>query len=123
MGIGLFALIVVSVSLNALAQIALRKAMLVAGTLPPIGEPIALGMALITNVWLWAGMVCYALSIGLWLAVLAKVEVSAAYPMLSIGYVIAAVIGLTFLGEAVSAGRWAGIAMICAGVFVVARTV
>ena len=122
MGLALFALVVVSVSLNALAQIALRKAMLVAGTLPPIGRPVELGVALAGNAWLWAGMACYGLSIGLWLAVLAKAEVSTAYPMLSMGYVIAALIGIAFLGETVTAAHWGGIALICLGVLVVART-
>ncbi len=122
MNLATFALIVVSVSLNALAQVALRKAMLVAGTLPPISQPIGLGLALAGNVWLWAGMACYGASIGLWLAVLARVQVSVAYPMLSIGYVIAAVLGVTFLGETLGLARIAGILVICLGVFLVSRT-
>lgn len=117
----LFALVLVSVSLNALAQVVLRKAM-TAGPLPPAAEVLALGMALVTNMWLWLGMACYAASIGLWLAVLSRVQVSAAYPMLSIGYIIAAVLGVAFLGEQVGATRAAGIALICLGVFVVGRT-
>jgi multidrug transporter EmrE-like cation transporter len=121
MSLGLFGLIFVSVSLNAMAQVVLRKAML-AGPIPPVSEPVALVLALIGNLWLWAGMVCYALSIGLWLAVLSKAPVSVAYPMLSIGYVIAAVMGVFFLGEAVGAARALGIALICVGVVFVART-
>jgi multidrug transporter EmrE-like cation transporter len=121
MSLGLFGLIFVSVSLNAMAQVVLRKAML-AGPMPPVSEPVALVLALIGNLWLWAGMVCYALSIGLWLAVLSKAPVSVAYPMLSIGYVIAAVMGVFFLGEAVGAARALGIALICVGVVFVART-
>lgn len=117
-----FGLILVSVSLNALAQVVLRKAMLTAGALPSISQPIALGLHLIGNVWLWAGMFCYAASIGLWLAVLARVQVSVAYPMLSIGYVIAATLGVAFLGETVGPARIAGIALICGGVFLISRT-
>jgi len=117
-----FALIVVSVSLNALAQVALRKAMLAAGVLPPISQPVDLGLALVGNVWLWAGMACYGASIGLWLAVLARVQVSVAYPMLSIGYVIAAVLGVMFLGETVGVARIAGIGLICLGVLLISRT-
>lgn len=116
-----FLLVLISVSLNALAQVVLRKAMTV-GTLPPASEVIALGTALIGNAWLWAGMTCYAASIGLWLVVLGRVEVSAAYPMLSIGYVIAAVLGVMFLGENVGLARASGIALIGAGVFMVSRT-
>lgn len=121
MNFATFTLVLVSVSLNALAQVVLRKAMTV-GTLPPAHEVVALGFALASNLWLWAGMACYAASIGLWLVVLGRVEVSAAYPMLSIGYVIAAVLGLVFLGEQVGPMRIAGIALIGAGVVMIART-
>lgn len=116
-----FLLVLVSVSLNALAQVVLRKAMTV-GALPPVRDVAPFVLALAGNAWLWAGMLCYAASIGIWLAVLSRMEVSAAYPMLSIGYVIAAVLGVSFLGESVGAVRAAGIALICTGVVVVGRT-
>lgn len=116
-----FALVVVSVMFNAFAQIVLRKAMTVS-VLPPIQNVVAFGWALGTNVWLWAGMACYALSIGLWLAVLNRVQVSVAYPMLSMGYIIAAILGVMLLGEQVGPARILGIALICAGVFVIGRT-
>jgi len=45
------------------------------------------------------GMACYAASIELRLAVLSRVQVSVAYPMLSMGYVIAAVRGVIFWGK------------------------
>ncbi len=122
MTLALFALIFVSVSLNAFAQVALRKAMLVAQPLPPLDTPIPFVMHLLGNIYLWGGMTFYALSIGLWLVVLAKVPVSAAYPMLSIGYVIAAVSGVVLLGEGVSLTRALGIGLICVGVLVVAQS-
>lgn len=115
-----FALVLTSVSLNALAQVLLRKGMTL-GTLPAISEVVALGWALASNVWLWAGMGCYALSIGLWMIVLSRMPVSAAYPMLSIGYIIATVLGFAFLGEQVGTARIIGIALICVGVTVIGR--
>jgi multidrug transporter EmrE-like cation transporter len=67
-------------------------------------------------------MTCYAVSIGVWLIVLSKLEVSVAYPLLSIGYVITAVVGLFFLGENVTLLRVFGIALICGGLFFITRT-
>lgn len=116
-----FLLILFSVSLNATAQILLRKAMTI-GARPPLSETLALGLSLISNVWLWAGMMAYAVSIGSWLAVLSRVQVSMAYPMLSVGYVIAAFLGIMFLGESIGMARWGGIVLICLGVVLVART-
>ena len=120
MTLWIFAQIVISVSLNALAQILLRKAMLTMAA-PPLGHPALYALALCENVWLLGGMLCYAASIGLWLSVLRRVPVSSAYPMLSLGYILAAALGYFLLGEPVGAWRGSGIALICAGVFLVAR--
>ncbi|MDX3909588.1 MAG: EamA family transporter [Sphingobium sp.] len=116
-----FGIVLVSVLLNAMAQVVLRKAMTVS-ILPPPREVIALGTALVSNVWLWGGMLCYALSIGLWLVVLGRLQVSVAYPMLSIGYIIAALMGVFLLGESLGPARMLGIALICLGVIVIGRT-
>jgi len=67
-------------------------------------------------------MTCYALSIGIWLIVLGKTEVSLAYPLLSIGYIITAIIGYYILGENVNLTRIAGIALICFGIVVISRS-
>ena len=67
------ALIVTSVSLNALAQVALRKLMLAVGSLPAHpGALLGYVISICFNPWFLAGMSCYALSIGLWLLVLAR---------------------------------------------------
>jgi len=113
----------VSISLNALAQICLRKTMLVAGPLPAVpGQWLHYGLGISLNPWMIGGLACYGFSIAVWMAVLAKVEVSAAYPLLSIGYVIAAVVGFFFLGENVTPGRIAGIALICGGLVFITRS-
>ncbi|OWK24488.1 hypothetical protein AJ87_21305 [Rhizobium yanglingense] len=108
--------------MNALAQIALRKAMLTLGTLPSMGQPITLLWTVMSNVYLWGGLSCYAISVLLWLAVLTSNQVSVAYPMISIGYVIAVVFSFLLLGEAIPLARLIGIAVICLGVVLVSRT-
>jgi multidrug transporter EmrE-like cation transporter len=67
-------------------------------------------------------MACYCLSIGIWLIVLSRLEVSAAYPLLSIGYIITAVVGYFFLHENVDSSRIAGIALICVGIVFISRS-
>lgn len=119
---GTFLLVVVSVTFNALAQVVLRQAMLVAGVLPSLNQPIPLALQLLGNGWLWLGMSFFGFSIALWLAVLARVPVVVAYPMASLGYIVAALLGVTLLGETMSLPRILGIALICGGVFLIART-
>ncbi|MEE9986804.1 DMT family transporter [Agrobacterium pusense] len=122
MNITVFLMAIFSISLNALAQIALRKTMLAVGMPGAGGQPILTYLFnLALTPWFLAGMSCYALSIGVWMLVLGKLEVSLAYPLLSIGYIIAAVIGYFYLGESVGVMRIAGIALICAGIVVLAR--
>jgi len=49
--------------------------------------------------------------------------VSAAYPLVSVGFVITAIAGFAFLGEHLTLTRIAGIAVVCAGLFLITRTV
>lgn len=57
-----------------------------------------------------------------WLAALARVELSWAYPMLSLGYVLVLLLSAAFLGESVSAVRWIGVIVIVVGVILVSRS-
>jgi drug/metabolite transporter (DMT)-like permease len=118
-----FLLVVASVSLNAFAQVLLRSAAIRVGPLPAAWpEAPAFILTVVCSPYLIMGMACYAISIGIWFTVLARVQVSAAYPFLSIGYVITAFIGYFLLQEQVTLARWFGIAMICAGLFFVAES-
>lgn len=114
-------LILSSVLLNCAAQLLLRRGMLSVGEVGMGNLMQHLG-AMAANLWLWAAMGCYAVSILLWMAVLSKVEVSFAYPFLSIGYVVAALVGYYFFGESLTWPRIAGILVICAGVYLISRS-
>lgn len=115
------AIIVLSVVLNCAAQLLMRKGMLEIGELN-ITQIFAHIGVLACNLWLWAAVFCYVISILMWLVVLSKVEVSFAYPFLSIGYILAAVGGYAFLGEHLGPTRIAGIIVICIGVVLISRS-
>jgi multidrug transporter EmrE-like cation transporter len=65
------------------------------------------------------GFGCYGLSTVLYLQVLAKLELSLAYPTVSLGYVLVIVLSRVFFKEAVSAMRWMAVMIICFGVVLV----
>lgn len=115
--------ILTGVTLNAVAQILLKMAVSRRGA---IGlHPRALfqaGYHLALNPWLWAGIVCYVVSLGVWLIALSRVSVNVAYPMLSLGYVMAAVLAWIFFGERLSPVQMTGIAVIILGVYLLTRT-
>lgn len=59
---------------------------------------------------------------GLWLYVLYAMDVSRAFPFLSLGSVVVVAVSKFYLGETVSMHRWAGVLLITIGVALVART-
>ena len=58
----------------------------------------------------------------MWIVALSRVEVSVAYPLLSVGYVVNALMAMWLFGEVVTAQRWIGIGVILLGVTLVARS-
>lgn len=116
-------LIIVSVLLNAFAQLFIRKGMLLIGSLNlNLQNLIALCFKILTNVFLLSGMICYAVSILLWMVVLSRVNVSIAYPLLSIGYIVTAIMAYFLFGEALTLQKIVGIVVICIGVWLMTQT-
>ena len=57
-----------------------------------------------------------------WLAVISRVQLSYAYPLLALGYVVTALLSRFIFDEAISPTRWAGILIICGGVYLVSKS-
>ena len=118
-----FGLVLTGVLLNAIAQLLLKAGANRLGTLDVSAERLLQqALALAGNLPILGGLACYAISVVVWIAALTKVEVSVAYPMLSIGYVVNAALAWYLFGEAVTPMRLVGIAIIIVGVIVVARS-
>jgi multidrug transporter EmrE-like cation transporter len=118
-----FALVLFGVLLNAAAQLLLKAGTNAIGhfefsaaNLAPIGWKVA------TQPHILGGLTCYAVSVVVWIMALSRVEVSIAYPMLSIGYVVNALAAYVLFGEAVGLQRLVGIGIIIIGVYIVARS-
>jgi len=69
-----------------------------------------------------AAIVCIVVGTGLWLAVLYRMDVSRAFPFLSLTTVVVMAASRFLLREPVSLYRWAGVALIAAGITLVAST-
>lgn len=109
--------IVSSVLLNAAAQLFLKKGMSVIGDVSvSMDGIISMLPKVCLEPYIWGGFGCYGVSILLWLVVLSKVEVSYAYPFLSIGYIAAAFVGYYYFGESMSMYKVCGIGVICMGI-------
>lgn len=70
--------------------------------------------------WTWAGLAAYGVATVLWFWVLSRAPLSVAYPLQSLAYVLGVVAGWAFFHESVPPVRWLGVALILAGVGMVA---
>ncbi len=117
------ALVLTGVLLNAIAQLLLKAG---AGALADIelrpANSLLIAGRLVGNAPIIIGLGCYVLSVVVWILALARVEVSVAYPMLSLGYVVNALAAWWLFGENLGAARVGGIAVILVGVWLVARS-
>ena len=107
--------------LNCAAQLCIRKGMLIVGEVGMSGMVQNFG-AMISNLWLWGAMVCYAVSIFDVDGCIEQSRSKFCYPFLSIGYVVAALVGYYFFDESLTFTRIAGIMVICVGVYLISRS-
>lgn len=76
----------------------------------------------VTNFSLIGGIACYGLSMVFWLYVLSKLELSKAYPLVSLGYVFTLLLGYFLLHESINNYKVFGIVLIILGVIFIAKS-
>ena len=77
---------------------------------------------IITSGYIWLGIACLLTFFVAYMLILTWADYSYVQPASAFSYAVVALLGYLLLGEVVTPLRWAGIAVICAGVFVVGRT-
>ena len=118
-----FPLIMLGVLLNAAAQLFLKEGMRRIGHFEFVwADIVPITIQVAGNVFVLGGLLCYVVSVAVWLLVLSRVEVSFAYPLLSVGYIVNAVGGYYLFQENLSLTRITGILIICVGVYFVTRS-
>ena len=123
MNITTFLLILTGVLLNAAAQLLLKAGTTRIGSFEfSAGNVVPIGTQLALQPHILGGLACYVVSVVVWIMALSRVEVSIAYPMLSIGYIVNAVAAYYLFGESLGAQKLLGIGFIVIGVWLVARS-
>jgi multidrug transporter EmrE-like cation transporter len=123
MNLATFAFILTGVLLNAIAQLLLKAGANAVGAIHLTAQNwFGIGLKLATQLPIIGGLVCYVLSVVLWIIALSRVDVSVAYPMLSLGYVVSALGAWYFFGEVMSLQRIVAIGIILLGVALIARS-
>ncbi len=117
------AFILFTVLTNAAAQLMLKQGMMTMGPLNFTAETaVSRIFQIVFNPWVFAGLATFVISMASHLFVLSKVELSFAYPFLSLAYVAVAVFAYFVFHEDLNAWRIAGIAFICVGTVLIAQS-
>jgi len=121
----LIAMILLSVGLAAVAQLALKEGMnhvnaeLVPAKFSLNGSSFRV---LVTQPFVWAGLLLFGISASVWLVVLSRASLSFAYPFAALTYVLILLFDHFVLDEQVPPFRWAGVAFIATGIILISRT-
>src|ERR1700756_325644 len=115
--------ILTGVLLNAGAQLLLKAGVSAVGHFEfTRANIVPIGFKLATQGPILGGLACYVVSVGVWIVGLSRVDVSVAYPMLSLRYVVNAFAAWYLFGEGLSVQKLIGIGIILIGVLVLARS-
>jgi drug/metabolite transporter (DMT)-like permease len=121
----LIAMILLSVAVAAVAQLALKHGMnrvndqIAPATFSVNGASLR---AVSTEPYVWAGLALFGLSALVWLVVLSRASLSFAYPFAALTYILILVFDRFALQEQVPPLRYAGVAFIAVGIFLISRT-
>lgn len=123
MNLNAFAYLITGILLNATAQFLLKMGTKAIGEIHlNANNWLSTGIQLATQWPILGGIACYGISLIVWIIGLSRVDVTIAYPMLSLGYVVTAVAAWCFLGEAMSMQRIFAIGIIIVGVALLVKS-
>jgi len=102
---GVFFMIILSGAINGVAQVLMKKGLLVG-----------------SSELVWAGIILYTSDFFLWMLILSRLDLVIAIVLASTSYLVLPILSIYFLHEKVSLIRWVGIALIMLGVYFVSRS-
>ncbi len=115
--------LLLGILLNAIAQLLLKAgSQRLSDSVFSLSNIFPLGLQLAGNPFIILGVLCYVISLLVWIGVLSRVDVSVAYPMVSLGYILNAIGAYYIFGESLSLVRIVGLFVILIGVYLVAQS-
>ena len=114
------AMIWISVALSAVAQIFLKRGLTNFQTRGGKPGMLCLATSIVSQPFIWLWGICFVAAMGLWLGGLQKLDLSYAYPLVSIGYVLVTLLSAVVVKERVDRHRWLAVGVISLGVVLIA---
>ena len=115
-------LIALSISTGVAGQTAIKLGVSQPSTEGTASSLFALVNLILTSPWVLLGLTLYGIGAVAWIAVLARLDLSLAYPLLALNFVLITLSSRLILGETVPTMRWIGMSVICVGIIIVARS-
>lgn len=112
-------LVLISIILGVFGQLSMKRGM---NTVGPIGLKNVFSteiFSIIFQKFVFLGFMLYILSSMLWLVALSQEELSFIYPLISIGYILTAILSKFLFNESLTIFRFFGILLICGGVYLI----
>jgi multidrug transporter EmrE-like cation transporter len=114
-----FVLILLSIALAVFGQLFMKKGMSGVGSLN-VTEILTIRMIkVVLQPFVLMGLLLYLTSAAFWLIVLSNAELSYAYPLVGVGYVLTAILAKIFFNENLTLFRFFGIILIVVGALLI----
>ena len=121
--LSVFSLLITGALLYAITQLALKMSGRETGSIElSTSSVVPVTSHLMSEPRIWLGLSCYGISVIVWILALSRVNVSIAYPMLSIGFIVNAFAAYALMGESLTPGKLLGIGIIVVGGTALARS-
>lgn len=120
-----FVYMAASILLSSVAQLCMKAGMLLIAMHTVQGVTfLQAALDIPSLLWVGAGLASYGLSLLFWMSAIARLELSLAYPMLSLSYVLVYVVAVNWplLHESASWIRTSGILVVIAGIILIAQS-
>ena len=105
--------------MGVLGQLAMKKGMDIIGTISlkdMFSEKI---FSIVFQSYVLVGIILYVLASLVWLVILSQAELSFVYPLISVGYILTAILSWFLFKENLTLFRFFGILLICGGVYLI----
>jgi drug/metabolite transporter (DMT)-like permease len=118
-----YVFIFISIATMTAAQLLLKKGLILAGESPhSLVELLRLFYKTPSCFYVLSAVLLTIITALSWMQAASKMEISYIYPFMALSYVFVALFSLWLFRDQVSVLRWAGIAIVCLGVFLVSRS-
>lgn len=114
--------LLISMFLGVIGQVFIKKGLTSLGNLDFSAALLGSFIRIFFSPLVIVGISLYFLGVFFWLYALSKVDLSFAYPFVSVSYVLVVLLSCFVLGESISYLRWIGVILICSGVLLISRS-